>query len=106
MSRLALPSGDDHPEAAGRHLTDASILQQDDRCDGAAYLAGYVIECTLKTIIVFRTAAGQPRGHDLDGLSLAAASTKQQRSIGIRSSPCDSTEPCDAAPGRGLAEGR
>lgn len=74
MSRQVLPSGDDHPEAAGRHLTDASVLRQEDRCDGAAYLAGYVIECTLKTIIVFRAGiAADPRGHVLDGLSLTAA---------------------------------
>ena len=52
MSRVALPNGDDHPEAAAKHLLDCSLLQAQGRHDGAGYLAGYVIECCLKTLIL------------------------------------------------------
>lgn len=55
MSRLRQSNGDDYPEAAGKHLTDASVLVADDRHDGAAYLAGYVVECALKALIQMET---------------------------------------------------
>lgn len=45
-------NGDDHPEAAAKHLTDCKTLQAQGRSDGAGYLAGYVIECCLKTLII------------------------------------------------------
>jgi HEPN domain-containing protein len=66
MSRLRLQNGDDHPAAAGKHLMDAQILLEANRADGAAYLAGYVVECALKSIIL--VAGGQPWGHDLNAL--------------------------------------
>jgi hypothetical protein len=77
MSNLALPNHDDHPEAARKHLGDAFALQQAGRADGAAYLSGYVIECCLKTLILYEQAvpsAGAPKswrgrqGHDLKRL--------------------------------------
>jgi hypothetical protein len=50
VSKLRLGNGDDHPEAAGKHLSDARVLLPAGRVDGAAYLAGYVIECALKSL--------------------------------------------------------
>ena len=68
MSRLRQSNGDDYPEAAGKHLTDASVLVADDRHDGAAYLAGYVVECALKALIQMETGLTL-RSHDLQGLN-------------------------------------
>lgn len=75
MSRLRLPNGDDHPEAARKHLDDASVLLPAGRADGAAYLAGYVVECSLKSLIL--VAGGNAWGHNIndlgrDALRLAA----------------------------------
>lgn len=67
MSRLRLPNGDDHPEAARKHLLDANALLASQRADGAAYLSGYVAECALKTLFVYQT--GKPlSGHDYQTL--------------------------------------
>ena len=66
MSRLRLPNGHDHPEAAGKHLADAAVLLPAGRADGAAYLAGYVVECVLKTLIL--VAGGHAWGHDINAL--------------------------------------
>lgn len=60
MSRLAQSNGDDHPEAAGKHLQDAAALLAAARPDGAAYLSGYVVECSLKSIYQLQT--GSPLG--------------------------------------------
>ena len=68
MSKLAQSNEDDYPEAAGRHAEDADILWQQNRHDGAAYLAGYAVECVLKTII--QVEQGPQRGHNLNDLSL------------------------------------
>ena len=51
MSRPRQSNGDDYPEAALKHLQDAAALVRGRRFDGAAYLAGYVVECALKTLI-------------------------------------------------------
>ncbi len=51
MSRFVC-GGDDHPEAALKHLADATALHEARRYDGAAYLAGYAVECTLKTVLL------------------------------------------------------
>ena len=61
MSGLAQPNGDDYPEAASKHLEDASRLLDARRYDGAAYHAGYVVECALKTIV--QLEGGRPYGH-------------------------------------------
>jgi len=55
MSRLAVDT-DDHPEAAEKHLCDAQALLRAERHDGAAYLAGYVVECSLKTHVLLAQA--------------------------------------------------
>lgn len=81
MSKLATPQGDDHPEAAGKHLLDAGALMAAGRSDGAAYLSGYVVECSLKSLWLHET--GLPvgnampwgrRGHDLTHLHSQVAS--------------------------------
>lgn len=67
MSRLQQPNGDDYPEAALKHLQDADALVRSRRFDGAAYLAGYVVECALKALI--QVESGQARhGHELTNL--------------------------------------
>jgi hypothetical protein len=71
MSHLQLPSGDDHPEAAGKHLADAQVLLAAARADGSAYLAGYVVECALKSICILEQGSAA-RTHDLNALSLDA----------------------------------
>lgn len=40
-----------YANAACRHLSDSKILLDASSWDGSAYLAGYVIECSLKAII-------------------------------------------------------
>ncbi|MHB1826829.1 MAG: hypothetical protein ACYCV6_03925 [Steroidobacteraceae bacterium] len=50
---MRLASGDDHPDAACKHLADAQALQSAGRADGAAYLSGYVVECALKALWLF-----------------------------------------------------
>ena len=45
---------DDFPKVALKHLQDAQALLKSNRFDGAAYLAGYVVECALKTMIESR----------------------------------------------------
>lgn len=71
MSKIAQANGDDHPEAAGKHLDDAAALLNVGRPDGGAYLAGYVVECALKSLVL--VAGGPPYwGHDLDTLSRRA----------------------------------
>lgn len=67
MSRLKQSNGDDYPEAASKHFLDSKALMARRRFDGAAYLAGYVVECTLKTLIQLETGNAE-RSHDLPGL--------------------------------------
>lgn len=67
MSHLRQSNGDDYPEAAGRHVLDSKALVARRRFDGAAYLAGYVVECTLKTLIQLETGRAD-HSHDLPGL--------------------------------------
>ena len=79
MSRLRTSNGDDHPEAAHKHLLDAQTLLGQLRADGAAYLSGYVVECALKSLWLHETGvpAGNSmpwgrRGHDLNYLATQA----------------------------------
>jgi len=72
MSKLVLDTGEDFPEAAARHLDDATALQNDGRHDNAAYLSGYVVECVLKTVIRVEME-GHPEVHDLTALSRRAS---------------------------------
>lgn len=59
MSKLAQSSGDDYPEAASMHLQDSAALLAATRPDGAAYLSGYVVECSLKSIIQLESGTVQ-----------------------------------------------
>lgn len=70
MSNLARGDREDYPEAAAKHLDDAEILLANGRHDNSAYLAGYVVECALKTLI--RIEQVQTWDHDLDRLSRRA----------------------------------
>jgi len=76
MSSLLKPNGDDYPDAAAKHLADAKALLGDSRFDGAAYLAGYVVECSLKSILQVQNGVAT-RGHRLVSLAteVAKAST-------------------------------
>ena len=71
MSKLRCPDGDDHPDAAGKHLLDALTLRKNGRFDGAAYLSGYVVECSLKTLIILQTKKSI-KSHKLNDLSKKA----------------------------------
>lgn len=72
MSRLRTSNGDDHPEAAHKHLLDAQTLLGQHRADGAAYLSGYVVECALKSFWQLETGQSR-RGHDLRKLAQAVS---------------------------------
>ena len=63
---------DDHTEAAGKHLDDAFTLFVNERYDGAGYLAGYVIECSFKSVIILGTGPRRFSTHDLNALSMDA----------------------------------
>ena len=68
MSKLRTADGDDHPDAALKHLLDAQTLLERARPDGAAYLSGYVVECSLKSIWQLETGqAGW--GHGIAAMS-------------------------------------
>jgi hypothetical protein len=78
MSSLRTANGDDHPEAARKHLLDAQVLLGQQRPDGAAYLSGYVVECALKSLWLHQTGIpmgkmpwGKKHGH---GISFLASS--------------------------------
>ena len=72
---------ENYPAAAGKHVDDAGVLLLRQRFDGAGYLAGYAVECVLKTLIeVAKTQP--PKVHDLFRLSAEAgllASLPNQR---------------------------
>ncbi len=67
MSKLALPNGDDHPEAAKKHLSDAEALAKAGRPDGTAYLSGYVVECSLKSVVLLQTNLPKSKWKGRDG---------------------------------------
>ena len=67
MSNLKKSNGDDYPAAALKHLQDADVLLKGRRFDGAAYLAGYVVECALKALIQVESGKAR-RSHELTGL--------------------------------------
>jgi HEPN domain-containing protein len=87
MSRLKLKNGDDHPEAAQKHIIDAEILLANNRYDGAAYHSGYVIESSLKSIFHLENGYS-PWGHDLPelhrivGLVATVAGSRSARYFG------------------------
>ncbi len=63
-----------YPNAAYRHLADSKTLLDAKRWQGSAYLAGYVVECSLKAVIVSPTPPPDVDvrriGHDLSALHL------------------------------------
>ncbi len=61
---------DDYPGAASKHVLDGEALLAANRFDGAGYLAGYSVECTIKTLAQLEGAS--PWGHNLGGLSREA----------------------------------
>jgi len=63
---------DDYPAATGKHLHDARVLLLSRRFDGAGYLAGYAVECVLKTLI-WVEGHRVVRTHNLSDLSSTAS---------------------------------
>lgn len=61
MSNLVHKNKDDYPAAARKHLLDAGALVDAGRFDGAGYLAGYVVECSLRTIVMVGACARRAR---------------------------------------------
>lgn len=59
---------DNYPEAAWKHVIDSEALLSVRRFDGAGYLAGYAVECTLKTLIWVESGRGGG-GHNLNALT-------------------------------------
>jgi HEPN domain-containing protein len=61
-----------YANAACRHLSDSRVLLDASHWDGCAYLAGYVIECSLKAVIASPEAPPEVNlrelGHDLSKL--------------------------------------
>jgi len=56
-----------------KHCEDARHLIAGNRSDGAAYLAGYAVECAMKTLVQVEQGHNQVvRGHDLTRLSYEA----------------------------------
>ncbi|MGA2541946.1 MAG: HEPN domain-containing protein [Verrucomicrobiota bacterium] len=73
MSNKRQTTGEDYPEAALKHCDDARRLLSGNRPDGAAYLAGYAVECSLKTLIQVEQGHANPLfNHDLNSLSTNA----------------------------------
>jgi len=67
MSSLHKQNGDDYPDAAAKHLADAKALTVAHRYDGAGYLAGYVVECALKSLLQVEIGEA-PRTHSYQDL--------------------------------------
>jgi len=65
-----MPS-DSYVHAAFRHAADSRLLHDRGRHDNAVYLAGYVIETTLKAWLIAATG-GAPWTHDLNTLEAQA----------------------------------
>ena len=62
---------ENYPEAARKHVLDSEALLSANRYDGAGYLAGYAVECTLKTLI-WVEGKGARDTHNLNILSTRA----------------------------------
>jgi len=73
----------DYQGAAGRFLRDANTLLAEERWASAAYLSGYVVECSLKALL--RAACVRvPKIHNLQALKQAVQSVAggKRRKIG------------------------
>lgn len=60
---------DNYPAAAEKHVKDAESLLAADRFDGTGYLAGYAVECVLKTLIEVEGGPGRRLGHEIPALA-------------------------------------
>lgn len=64
---------ENYTSAAARHYMDAVLLLDNNRYENAGYLAGYVVECSLKAIIVSGEGPHPSvYGHDIKILGGAA----------------------------------
>ncbi len=82
MSRLRQPNGDDYPAAARKHLKDSAALLTQGRADGAAYLAGYVVECALKTLLQMEQGSA-PWTHALADLAKQVAGLTVRADVAV-----------------------
>jgi hypothetical protein len=84
MSNKRQTTGEDYPDAAIKHCDDARHLLSGKRPDGAAYLAGYAVECALKTLVqVEERSTRLIRDHNLNDLSAEA--------LGLAAQPTNKT---------------
>ena len=60
--------------AAARHLDDAMLLLEQHRHDNAAYLSGYVAECSMKVVLEASSMPPKRLGHELEIISIDAMS--------------------------------
>lgn len=81
---------EDYPNAAKRHLEDSKTLLDSSRWDNSAYLAGYVIECSLKALIASPSSpAGvdvKEIGHNVTKLVSVLDTMAASRTVGRRRS--------------------
>lgn len=81
---------EDYPSAAKRHLEDSKTLLDSSRWDNSAYLAGYVIECSLKAIIAYPAPPTgidiMEIGHNVTKLVSILDSMAASRTVGYRRS--------------------
>ena len=64
---------EDYASAAMRHYSDANFLREGGRLDNSAYLAGYVVECSLKALVACGEGPSSlVLGHDLPNLAGSA----------------------------------
>lgn len=61
-----MASKDDYGATAVRMMLDASVLEQEGRHRTACYIAGYVVECTLKALL--KLDRQKHKSHDLETL--------------------------------------
>ncbi len=91
---------DDYPGAASKHVLDSEALLAANRFDGAGYLAGYAVECTIKTVA--QVEGKDLRGHDLGELSrdaLVLVSLPSGRTARYLTNPGFTTLPYGDPPG-------
>ena len=83
--------------AAMRHHSDANFLGDDGRLDNSGYLAGYVVECSLKVLVECcqEGPRGLALGHDLTNLAGRALTLAALLTPGVsRYDVTDDTDIC------------
>lgn len=83
-----MPEQDCYSQAAGRHLHSSEVLLAASDWDNALYLAGYAVECTLKTLMQIHLGYVEARSfehriRDLEGAGLQRVRDLHPR-IGLR----------------------